>query len=61
MKVKYEGRSTGGRWIPAPGGEIFVGHGETVEVPEDIARGLLEQSGYTAAKAAKAVKAEEAN
>lgn len=52
MKVVYVGESPS-RIIIAPGGGILAVRDEPVDVPDDIARSLLEQDVFVAAKAPK--------
>lgn len=47
MKITYTGRHTGGIFLP---GDVFVGHGETVNVADDLAAELVARGDFTAAK-----------
>lgn len=40
--IKYVGDHTAGVFLP---GDVFVAHGETVEVETDVAKSLLAQAG----------------
>jgi hypothetical protein len=59
VKVRYVGRCVRGVEIPAAG--VFVGHGETADIPAEIADGLLRQSGSWEKVAASPKKADKAN
>lgn len=51
-QVTYIGRHTAGVLVPLAGGEaVRVGHGETADVPAEIAAGLLAQADEWAAPA----------
>jgi hypothetical protein len=56
-EVKYVGPHVDGVVIPYGLGEIAAPHGVPVEVPDDLAAGLLDQpSNWQPAKAARKVK-----
>lgn len=62
MLVVYRGRSTEGRFVQIePGYEIYAPHGESVELPDEIAERLLEQRDWSTPKpkAGKATAPEE--
>ena len=41
MKLKYQGRHTGGVVIPTPAGDVFIAFGAVADVDDDIASKLL--------------------
>jgi hypothetical protein len=43
MKITYIGRSTVGITVPVDGAERFVAHGDSVDLPAELAASLLEQ------------------
>lgn len=44
VSIKYVGKHTDGVQVPLPSGEsVPVAHGETVELPAEVAASLLEQ------------------
>lgn len=63
MQITYNGRHTEGVFVSIEGGEVFVAHGGTAEVPDDVATRLLDEQpdAFTTTVSKKAVaKAEEA-
>lgn len=66
MQVTYVGRASGGVFVSPDGvNEIPVGHGDTIDVPDDVGRSLLTQTGQweqpEPPKPAKAADKKEAN
>ncbi len=45
--IKYQGRASGGVTLELPDGPIHVPHGESVDVPDDIAKELLQSTQWT--------------
>lgn len=63
MQLTYQGRHTEGVFVVVDGGEVFVGHGDSAEIPDDVAAKLLDEQPEAfikTTKATKAAKAEEA-
>lgn len=61
-QVTYVGRHRDGVFVPdGGGGDIFIAHGDTAEVPDDIAAALVDEQpdAFQVPKSRKA-KAEEA-
>ena len=58
MRVKYTGPHEGGVTVVDPGAEFEVAFGETVEVPDALAKRLVAQepTAWSIEKAAKAAK-----
>lgn len=50
MKITYIGRHTGGVYLP---GDVFVAHGETVDVADELGAELVARGDWKAAKAPK--------
>jgi hypothetical protein len=63
MKLTYQGRHTEGVFVVVPGGEVFIAHGATEDVPDDVAAKLLDEQpdAFVKVTGRKAVEAEEAN
>lgn len=64
MQVTYSGRHSEGVCVVLDDGEVFIGHGDTAELPDDVAVKLCEEQpdAFTIKSAPKkaASKAEEA-
>lgn len=62
MQLTYQGRHTEGVFVVVDGGEVFVGHGDSAEIPDDVAAKLLDEQpeAFVKTTGRKAAKAEEA-